>query len=173
VQSGWQFFSSRVVLLVTGDHDVTVGKFYATFLIQDYFRRFKKRKEKEQSQKGGDHDQSASQVRPSSVHQTATRGWLGSLVVRALDSRLHGRDSRVRFQAVAASTGMGDRLGAGKPPKYFTKPSRPTQPPTLSGTGNEYQSKCGYTLRLRNRGRYDSFQVIVDKHGWQIKLCDP
>ena len=29
----------------TGDDDVTVGKFYATFLIQDYFRRFKKRKE--------------------------------------------------------------------------------------------------------------------------------
>ncbi|CAF0948727.1 unnamed protein product [Didymodactylos carnosus] len=27
------------------DDDVTVGKFYATFLIQDYFRRFKKRKE--------------------------------------------------------------------------------------------------------------------------------
>ena len=24
---------------------MTVGKFYATFLIQDYFRRFKKRKE--------------------------------------------------------------------------------------------------------------------------------
>ena len=28
-----------------GDDDITVGKFYATFLIQDYFRRFKKRKE--------------------------------------------------------------------------------------------------------------------------------
>merc|ERR1719275_110167 len=27
------------------DDDVTVGKFYATFLIQDYFRRFKKKKE--------------------------------------------------------------------------------------------------------------------------------
>ncbi|CAF4896250.1 unnamed protein product, partial [Rotaria socialis] len=27
------------------EDDVTVGKFYATFLIQDYFRRFKKRKE--------------------------------------------------------------------------------------------------------------------------------
>lgn len=26
------------------DDEVTVGKFYATFLIQDYFRRFKKRK---------------------------------------------------------------------------------------------------------------------------------
>ena len=31
-----------------GDDDVTVGKFYATFLIQDYFRRFKKRKEQMQ-----------------------------------------------------------------------------------------------------------------------------
>ena len=30
---------------IKGDDDVTVGKFYATFLIQDYFRRFKKRKE--------------------------------------------------------------------------------------------------------------------------------
>ncbi|XP_076224244.1 ca[2+]-channel protein alpha[[1]] subunit D isoform X4 [Nomia melanderi] len=29
------------------DDEVTVGKFYATFLIQDYFRRFKKRKEQE------------------------------------------------------------------------------------------------------------------------------
>ncbi|PAV73408.1 hypothetical protein WR25_19168 isoform B [Diploscapter pachys] len=29
------------------EDDVTVGKFYATFLIQDYFRRFKKRKELE------------------------------------------------------------------------------------------------------------------------------
>uniref|UniRef100_A0A3P9D1D2 Voltage-dependent L-type calcium channel subunit alpha n=1 Tax=Maylandia zebra TaxID=106582 RepID=A0A3P9D1D2_9CICH len=28
-----------------GDDDVTVGKFYATFLIQDYFRKFKRRKE--------------------------------------------------------------------------------------------------------------------------------
>lgn len=33
------------MLWFKGDDDVTVGKFYATFLIQDYFRRFKKRKE--------------------------------------------------------------------------------------------------------------------------------
>lgn len=32
------------------DDEVTVGKFYATFLIQDYFRRFKKRKELEQKE---------------------------------------------------------------------------------------------------------------------------
>jgi len=29
--------------------------------------------------------------------------------------------------------GMGDRLWADKPPHWFTKPARPTQPPTLSG----------------------------------------
>ncbi|XP_035376128.1 voltage-dependent L-type calcium channel subunit alpha-1D-like [Electrophorus electricus] len=29
----------------SGDDEVTLGKFYATFLIQDYFRKFKKRKE--------------------------------------------------------------------------------------------------------------------------------
>lgn len=40
----------------TGDDDVTVGKFYATFLIQDYFRRFKKRKEQmTKIQKGQEH----------------------------------------------------------------------------------------------------------------------
>ncbi|RWS32009.1 muscle calcium channel subunit alpha-1-like protein [Leptotrombidium deliense] len=32
------------------DDEVTVGKFYATFLIQDYFRRFKKRKEERDKQ---------------------------------------------------------------------------------------------------------------------------
>ncbi|XP_035456664.1 muscle calcium channel subunit alpha-1 isoform X6 [Spodoptera frugiperda] len=31
-------------------NEITVGKFYATFLIQDYFRRFKKRKEQEMRQ---------------------------------------------------------------------------------------------------------------------------
>jgi hypothetical protein len=35
---------------------VTVGKFYATFLIQDYFRRFKKRKEQmKKIEKGQEH----------------------------------------------------------------------------------------------------------------------
>ncbi|XP_055313578.1 muscle calcium channel subunit alpha-1 isoform X5 [Sitodiplosis mosellana] len=36
------------------DDEVTVGKFYATFLIQDYFRRFKKRKEQELKDGSGD-----------------------------------------------------------------------------------------------------------------------
>ena len=66
---------------------------------------------------------------------------VGSLVVRALDSRLD------RFPDAAASTGVGDRLRAGKPPQYVTKPPRPTQPPTFRET-SEYQPKCGDVLLL-------------------------
>jgi len=42
---------------------VTVGKFYATFLIQDYFRRFKKRKEQMQKLQKGQEHTNALQVR--------------------------------------------------------------------------------------------------------------
>ncbi|XP_074594499.1 ca[2+]-channel protein alpha[[1]] subunit D isoform X2 [Brevipalpus obovatus] len=38
------------------DDEVTVGKFYATFLIQDYFRRFKKRKEERDKRGNKDED---------------------------------------------------------------------------------------------------------------------
>lgn len=44
----WKRTDSKLldqVVAPSTDDDVTVGKFYATFLIQDYFRRFKKRKE--------------------------------------------------------------------------------------------------------------------------------
>ncbi|CAL1275564.1 unnamed protein product [Larinioides sclopetarius] len=40
------------------DEDVTVGKFYATFLIQDYFRRFKKRKEEREKALGDGSEES-------------------------------------------------------------------------------------------------------------------
>jgi len=40
--------------------------------------------------------------------------------------------------------------------------SRQTQPPTLSGTGNEYQPKCGDALRLGSKGRYGSFHLWIN-----------
>lgn len=57
------------LFLLAGDDDVTVGKFYATFLIQDYFRRFKKRKEQmsKMQQLGHEHT-NALQVRRA-THQ--------------------------------------------------------------------------------------------------------
>lgn len=39
------YWRLRCVWSVHSDDEVTVGKFYATFLIQDYFRKFKRRKE--------------------------------------------------------------------------------------------------------------------------------
>jgi len=61
--------------------------------------------------------------------------WFGALDLRFDDTR----PSRLIYW-------MGDRLRVGKPPRYFTEPRRPTQPPTLSGTGNEYRPKCNDTL---------------------------
>jgi len=40
--------------------------------------------------------------------------------------------------------------------------SRPTQPPTLSGTGNEYRPKCGDALRLGSKCRYGSFHLWIN-----------
>ena len=68
---------------------------------------------------------------------------------------------------------MGDRLTAGKPLQYFTKPPRQTQPPPiLSGTGKEYRPKCGHALRLGRKGTV-WFIPLVDKrvHGRQVKNC--
>jgi voltage-dependent calcium channel L type alpha-1D len=51
IKSIWKRTSPKLLDQVVpppgNDDEVTVGKFYATFLIQDYFRRFKKRKEAE------------------------------------------------------------------------------------------------------------------------------
>jgi len=33
------------------------------------------------------------------------------------------------------------------------------QPTTLSGTGNEYQPKCGDALQMGTKGRYGSFHL--------------
>jgi len=43
--------------------------------------------------------------------------------------------------------------------QYFTNPARPTHPPTLSETGNEYQPKWSDALRLVSKGRHGSFHL--------------
>jgi len=68
---------------------------------------------------------------------------------------------------------MGDCLQADKPPQYFTMPPRPTQPPTLSRMGNEYQPSalmlCGWGLKA---GMAHFICGSTCGH-WQVKLCDP
>ncbi|KAH3892449.1 hypothetical protein DPMN_016567, partial [Dreissena polymorpha] len=81
----WKRTSSKMLDTVVppaGDDDVTVGKFYATFLIQDYFRRFKKRKEQMQKiQKGQEHT-NALQAGLRAVHD------LGPEIRRAISGNL-------------------------------------------------------------------------------------
>jgi len=54
------------------ENDVTVGKFYATFLIQDYFRRFKKRKEQMRKSSVREH---ASALQVCFSNSTDYTGW--------------------------------------------------------------------------------------------------
>jgi len=58
---------------------------------------------------------------------------------------------------------MGDCLQACIPLRYVSnQPSRPTQPPTLSGTGNEYRPKGCEALWLESKGRYGSFHLWIN-----------
>jgi len=83
--------------------------------------------------------------------------------------------ARWRFSAVVASfvarscstlspvsAGMGDRLRAGIPPRYVTKPTRSTQPCIPLGSLNRVPALIGWG----NGGN-------VTSAGWQAILCDP
>jgi len=65
--------------------------------------------------------------------------------------RLDGREFDARPSRLVL--GWFTVFGWQKPPQYFTKPPGPTQPPTLSGMGNEYQPKCSDALQLGSKGR--------------------
>jgi len=60
------------------------------------------------------------------------------------------------------SAGMGDRLRAGIPPRYVTKPTRSTQPCIPLGSLNRVPALIGWG----NGGN-------VTSAGWQVTLCDP
>jgi len=84
----------------------------------------------------------------------------GSLVVRTVDLRLDGREFHSRPPQLAL--GWVTVSQAGKPPQYFTKPPRPTQPPTLSRMENEHRPKCGDVLWLGSKGSHDSHHCVIN-----------
>jgi len=59
------------------------------------------------------------------------------------------------------STRMGDRLRAGVPPRYVTKPTRSTQPCIPPGSLNRVSALIGW-------GKGGN----VTSAGWQVTLCD-
>ncbi|XP_067934639.1 muscle calcium channel subunit alpha-1-like isoform X2 [Watersipora subatra] len=81
----WKRTSNKLldqVVPPAGDDEVTVGKFYATFLIQDYFRRFRKRKEQLAKLQLGQETTSALQAGLRAVHD------LGPEIRRAISGNL-------------------------------------------------------------------------------------
>jgi len=60
------------------------------------------------------------------------------------------------------STGMGDHLRAGIPPRYVTKPTRSTQPCIPPGSLNRVPALVSW-------GKGGN----VTSAGWQVTLCDP
>ena len=60
------------------------------------------------------------------------------------------------------STGMGDRLRAGIPPRYVTKPTTSIQPCIPPGSLNQVPALIGW-------GKGGN----VTSAGWQVTLCDP
>jgi len=60
---------------------------------------------------------------------------------------------------------MSDRLQVGKPLQYFTKPSRPIQPPILSGTGNEPRA-----VTLSAAGEVRLIPLVDKRVGGMVKL---
>eukprot|EP00057_Strongylocentrotus_purpuratus_P015657 XP_011670131.1 PREDICTED: voltage dependent calcium channel L-type isoform X4 [Strongylocentrotus purpuratus] len=74
------------------DDDVTVGKFYATFLIQDYFRRFKKRKQEGLKIPGQPDSTFALQAGLRTLHE------IGPQIKRAISGNLEGMDENEQFE---------------------------------------------------------------------------
>ena len=55
------------------------------------------------------------------------------------------------------------------PPRYLNQPSRPTQPPILSGMGTKYRPNSGDALPLENDVR---ISVVAPHHGAETSSID-
>jgi len=80
-------------------------------------------------------------------------GWLGSPVVRLSDLQLNGREfdprsPHYRYWNEWPPSGVVTTAVRNQLP-------RPTQPPTLRGTGNKYWPRCGDALRLGSKAGQD------------------
>ncbi|XP_038219335.1 muscle calcium channel subunit alpha-1-like [Zerene cesonia] len=121
-------------------NEITVGKFYATFLIQDYFRRFKKRKEQEtRASAGGEAAQQMTlQAGLRTLHEAGPelkRAISGCLddVDANLDLPMHRRNHSL-FGGVWSSI---RRHGPNR--NNMNRPRKPGEPP-LEAVGNHLSS---------------------------------
>ncbi|XP_048579316.1 muscle calcium channel subunit alpha-1 isoform X2 [Nematostella vectensis] len=84
-----QEFLDEIIQPPGGDDEVTVGKFYATYLIQEYFRRFKARQRAENAQYQDAHSTQALQAGLRTLHG------LGPQLRRAISGHLDDDDEEL------------------------------------------------------------------------------
>ncbi|KAL0859668.1 hypothetical protein ABMA27_010787 [Loxostege sticticalis] len=118
-------------------NEITVGKFYATFLIQDYFRRFKKRKEQEMRQNDEQTHQMTLQAGLRTLHEAGPelkRAISGNLddIQTECDVPMHRRNHSL-FGGVWSSI---RRHG---PNRHFHRHRKHGDPPA-DGVGNHLSS---------------------------------
>ena len=86
-----------------------------------------------------------------SFHEPPVRTSSGLGGGMAYNGNIVGPINEVAARRARLYTDVGDRLRRAYHPGVFTKPPRPTQPPTLSGTGNEHRPKGGDAMRLGSK----------------------
>jgi len=101
------------------EEEVTVGKFYATFLIQDYFRRFKKKKDYEDMGTGMPDETMPLQAGLRTLHEA------GPELKRAISGELSDTGEEMPFVTGVFRSAM-KAAGAGPLPIQGPKKTRPT-----------------------------------------------
>ncbi|XP_072915388.1 voltage-dependent L-type calcium channel subunit alpha-1C isoform X5 [Hemitrygon akajei] len=126
-----------------GDDEVTVGKFYATFLIQDYFRKFKKRKEQGTIGKAVQKNALSLQAGLRTLHD------IGPEIRRAISGDLTAEEELEKAMAEAASAASEDdifrRAGGlfGNHVGYYPTDGRGTFPQTFTTQRPLHLNKSG------------------------------
>ncbi|XP_036762956.2 voltage-dependent L-type calcium channel subunit alpha-1C isoform X10 [Manis pentadactyla] len=126
-----------------GDDEVTVGKFYATFLIQEYFRKFKKRKEQGLVGKPSQRNALSLQAGLRTLHD------LGPEIRRAISGDLTAEEELDKAMKEAVSAASEDdifrRAGGlfGNHVSYYQSDGRSAFPQTFTTQRPLHISKAG------------------------------
>uniref|UniRef100_A0A8C9DQ98 Voltage-dependent L-type calcium channel subunit alpha n=1 Tax=Prolemur simus TaxID=1328070 RepID=A0A8C9DQ98_PROSS len=126
-----------------GDDEVTVGKFYATFLIQEYFRKFKKRKEQGLVGKPSQRNALSLQAGLRTLHD------IGPEIRRAISGDLTAEEELDKAMKEAVSAASEDdifrRAGGlfGNHVSYYQSDSRGAFPQTFTTQRPLHINKAG------------------------------
>ncbi|XP_069484744.1 voltage-dependent L-type calcium channel subunit alpha-1C isoform X3 [Ambystoma mexicanum] len=135
VKKIWKRTSMKLldqVVPPAGDDEVTVGKFYATFLIQEYFRKFKKRKEQGLVGKPSQRNALSLQAGLRTLHD------IGPEIRRAISGDLTAEEEMDKAMKEAVSAASEDdifrRAGGlfGNHVSYYQSDARSTFPQTFT-----------------------------------------